>query len=308
MIPVTILEFVLVGEYPFDLGANPGASLRGGLYETLAAMYDTGDAALSRYDTDTNPVAWLLRLEDMQKTGGKDAPRPIAIRPPRVGMEGKEQTITMALYGRGVDAAPMLISAVAAMGTVGVGRNRKHTRYALSEVRAIDPLTKQKIVILDGAGKQVAPLPTPPSAEIYAQFAQLMHSTQLSMQFLTPTRIVDQGKLCHQPDFRPWFQRLIERIRQISDLYAVPVWIPFHDLLPAAEGVRIRHDATRWQEMWSHSRMDGMTKPASGFIGEAQYEGELTTLLPYILVGQALQVGKNTIKGAGWYEIGYRWR
>ncbi len=308
MIPITVLEFVLAGDHPLDLGANPGSSLRGALYETLAAMYDTGDAAQSRYDTDTNLVAWLMRLEDLQKTGGKDAPRPIAIRPPQPFVKGEEQTFTMALYGRGVDAAPLLISAVAAMGAVGVGRNRKHTRYTLSEVRAIDPLTKQKTPILDRAGKQIAPLPTPPSAEIYMQFAQLLHPTQLNVQFLTPTRIVDRGALCHQPDFRPWFQRLTERIRQISDLYAAPVWIPFHDLLPAAEVVRITHTATRWQEMWSHSRIDGTTKPSSGFIGEVQYEGELGALLPYILVGQALQVGKNAIKGGGWYNVLYHWR
>ncbi|NDJ54424.1 MAG: CRISPR system precrRNA processing endoribonuclease RAMP protein Cas6 [Chloroflexi bacterium] len=307
MIPIVQLEFVMHSEYPLDLGANPGSSLRGALYETLAVMYDTGDPVRSRHDTETNLVAWLLRLEDAEKTGGKDAPRPVTLRPPQRGSED-EQAFTLALYGRAIAAAGLLVSAVAAMGQIGVGRERKHHKFKLGEVRATDPLTRQTTVILDAHGEQIAALPTPPSAETYANFAQMLATEQVTLRFITPTRIVDHGALCRQPAFRPLFQRLIERIRQISDLYAEPVWVPFRDLLEVAEAVRLTSDRTRWQELWSHSRIEGMSKPMSGYVGEAVYAGDLTALLPYLLVGQALQVGKNAIKGAGWFEVVYRWR
>ncbi|NUQ05474.1 MAG: CRISPR system precrRNA processing endoribonuclease RAMP protein Cas6 [Anaerolineae bacterium] len=320
MIPITLLECTLYSDYPIDLGANPGSSLRGALYETLAAMYDTGDSAKSRHDSETNPVAWLLRLEDEVKTGGKDAPRPIAIRPPRPepgllsAMSGSQSGATtafvIALYGRARDVAGLIVSAVASTGGIGMGRGRERGagRYTLRRVRALDPLTGQGTEIVDMQGRQIAELPSPPSAEAYAHFAALLQADRLSVQFITPTRIIDHQALCKQPAFRPWFQRLLERIRQISDLYAEPVWIPFAELLGAADVIQTADDQTYWQELWSHSRIDGMYKPVSGFVGKVEYTGEFDLLLPYLLVGQSLQVGKNAIKGGGWYEMTYRWR
>lgn len=309
MIPVTLLEFVVESDFPLDLGANPGSSLRGALYEALAAMYDTGDSVRSRYDFDINPVAWLLRLEDEDKTGGKDTPRPIAIRPPlplRTSGEGSVMAETrlafiIALYGRGRDAAGLIISAVASMGKLGVGRGRG--KFELRGVRVRDPLTAQPTEVIDAHGQQVAEMPPPLCAETYQQFAARLQQDQLTVRFITPTRIVDRRTLCGKPIFRAWFQRLIERTRLISELYAEPVWIPFRELLKQAETIELIKDETRWQEMWSHSRYDGTYKPVSGFVGAASYTGKLEPLLPYVLLGQALQVGKNAIKGCGWYEI-----
>src|SRR5215211_2964153 len=131
MIPVTLMEFVIEGDYAIDFGANPGASLRGALYEALAAMYDTGDPAYSRHDLDTNPVAWLLRLEDNQTSGGKDVPRPIALRPPLV-VSNEQTSFGISFYGRGQETLSMVISAVSAMQTLGLGRGRK--RFKLRSV------------------------------------------------------------------------------------------------------------------------------------------------------------------------------
>jgi CRISPR-associated endoribonuclease Cas6 len=307
MIPLLLLDFTLEAEdgAPLDLGANPGASLRGALYEALAAMYDTGEPVHSRHDADTNPVAWLLRLEDDEKTGGKDAPRPLALRPPPT-LNAVQHTFTIALYGRGCDLTPMILSAADAMGGVGIGRGRQKTWLVAVNLR--DPLTGQLTPLIDRQGKQIATLPLPTSPEVYTRFAALLASDSLTVRFITPTRIVAKGELCRQPTLRPWTQRLLERIRTMSELYADPVWIPFNDLLTAADHVVLVKDETRWQELWSHSRMDGMYKPLSGFVGTAHYSGDVSALLPYLLVGQALQVGKNTIKGCGWYEIAYHWR
>jgi CRISPR-associated endoribonuclease Cas6 len=309
MIPILLLDCTLEaadGE-PLDLGANPGASLRGAIYEALAAMYDTGETISSRHDTETNPVAWLLRLEDAEKTGGKDPPRPLAIRPPQAST-ARQHTFTLALYGRGCDAAPMILSAVAALSGIGVGRDRQLHQARLTGVSARDPLTSQTTPLIDAAGRQIAPLPAPVSPDVYTPFATLLASESLTVRFITPTRIIVGGELCRQPILTHWLHRLLERIRTLTELYAEPVWIPFADLLKAADSVKLAEDETQWQEMWSHSRLDGMYKPLSGFVGTAHYSGDVNALLPYLLVGQAIQVGKNTIKGCGWYEIAYRWR
>jgi hypothetical protein len=286
VIPVTLLRFHIQPEAGFDLGPAPGSSLRGALYVALSQRYP-GDETID----------WLLRLEDTNTSGGKDVPRPIAVRPL---LPGGPPEFSLAFYGRAIGAAEKVVNAVPTMGQVGVGRGRR--RFTLTGVDVVHPLTGQAKPVASAAGGLAHALPQPPDARQYQAYASLMDTDTLSIRFLTPTRIVLDGHLCHRPLFRPWFQRLLERTRQIGALYAdEPHWVPFRDLLAVADGVTIASDDSRWQEAWSGSRRDGMVKPVSGFIGDVTYRGDLAPLLPYVLLGQSLQVGKNTIKGFGWY-------
>lgn len=303
MIPVSVLAFDIDPEPGFDPGRAPGSSLRGALYMALNTLYDTNQPVESRYEMDDNPVGWLLRLQDDDTSGGKDVPRPIAVRP---FLDNTPNTFALAFYGQARETIPMVVSAVPVMGQIGVGNGRR--KFVLRGVRSIDPITGQSLPLLDAAGKATGSVPEPPGAAAYQQMAALLTPDAVTVRFLTPTRIIQQGRLSHEPVFRAWFQRLLERLRLISEVYtAEPVWIPFRDLLAAADVVTICRDDTHWHESWSGSRRDGMVKPLGGFIGSVQYAGPLRDLLPYLLLGQALQVGKNTIKGCGWYEVALQW-
>jgi len=58
----------------------------------------------------------------------------------------------------------------------------------------------------------------------------------------------------------------------------------------------------------SQSRRLGRLTPVSGFIGTATYQAARSTwaaLVPYLLWGQEIHVGKNATKGDGWYEVSY---
>ncbi|HML22996.1 MAG TPA: CRISPR system precrRNA processing endoribonuclease RAMP protein Cas6 [Aggregatilinea sp.] len=306
MIPLTLLDVHISASYPLDFGANPGSSIRGALYETLRTMYDTGAAVRAREDVDENPTAWLLRLEDDETSGGKDVPRPIAIRPPLTAGV-RDTSFGVSLYGRGQDQLPMVLSALNAMQQIGLGRGRN--RFTLDRIDLLDPITYQPTPLLDGQGHRLGDLRTAPGEAAYVKLAEMLRPDRIAVDFLTPTRIVEQKHLVHEPQFKPWFQRLLERIRVISEVYTdTPVWVPFKDLLADAERVTLAENDTRWIEMWSGSRRDGAMRPTSGFAGRAVYEGDLSRVLPWLVLGQAIQVGKNTVKGCGWYRLRYAWR
>jgi hypothetical protein len=305
MIPISLLDFHIETKFPLDFGANPGSSLRGALYEALQVMYDHDYPVQSRHEAEANPVAWLLRLEDYETTGGKDVPRPFAIRPPRMNHQTQSQ-FGMAFYGQGQNYIPLALSAWDAIQQIGLGRGRQ--KFHLAGVFARDVLSGHSRLLVKAGGEVVGEIPPPPSAQAYQGLAKLLKSKELSLRFLTPTRIVDQKVLQHQAQFLPWFKRLLERTRTISELYLPePLWIPFADLLGQARQVKILKDQSQWQEMWSGSRRDGEMKPASGFVGQVSYQGDFEELLPWILLGQNLQVGKNTVHGGGWYEVLYDW-
>jgi len=307
MIPVTVLQIDVQGKSPFNLGRAPGSSIRGALYAALRVMYDTEYKVTSRDDIDFDKVGWLLRLEDEETSGGKDVPRPIAIRPPlTIPRHSSQFSFGLSFYGKAQASIHAVMSAVVqSMGTLGIGRGRQ--TFEVTGISWIDPLTGQATPLLQG--QSIKPIPNSPSDKSYERLADMLQSDRLTVNFMTPTRIIQKKKLSHQPIFRHWFQRLVERIRTISEIYTEnPVWIPFREVLTQADTIKLTEDDTQWYEAWSGSRRDGMVKPVSGFVGQATYEGDLSQLLPYILLGQALQVGKNTIKGCGWYQVQYHWQ
>src|SRR5690606_6507391 len=116
----------------------------------------------------------------------------------------------------------------------------------------VDPLLRQQTPLIDSTGVAVGELPQPPNSAVYQRLSEMLAVDELTVRFLTPTRIVDDNHLSHRPRFRAWFQRLLERVRVISELYCDPVWIPFRDLLAIADSIGILEDGTRWQENWSH--------------------------------------------------------
>ena len=127
---------------------------------------------------------------------------------------------------------------------------------------------------------------------------------RLSIEFLTPTRLIEQGRLVQRPLMRPLVQRLIERISSLWEHYgegSPP--LDFPALMAAADQVRTVEDSTRWVDLESYSRRRDARTPIGGFVGRAVFEGPLTPLLPWLIWGEYTHVGKNAVKGDGWYRI-----
>jgi hypothetical protein len=131
-----------------------------------------------------------------------------------------------------------------------------------------------------------------------------IRNSQLAIRFLTPTRLVDKGRLVHQPDFRVLMQRLLERLSALAREFGdTPLALDFGGLIRQAAAVQLVADDTRWVELESYSTRLGRSTPLGGFIGEATFTGDLAPFLPWLLWGQFTHVGKDAVKGNGWYAI-----
>ncbi len=75
-------------------------------------------------------------------------------------------------------------------------------------------------------------------------------------------------------------------------------------LVGLARQVRLAEDGTRWVELESYSTRQRRATPISGLVGRAVYEGELAPFLPWLVWGQFVHVGKDAVKGNGWYVMG----
>ncbi|MGQ0570692.1 MAG: CRISPR system precrRNA processing endoribonuclease RAMP protein Cas6, partial [Armatimonadota bacterium] len=69
------------------------------------------------------------------------------------------------------------------------------------------------------------------------------------------------------------------------------------------EEVRLTRCDVRWVDWERFSSRQQTTMKFGGIVGEATYEGEVGQLMPLLLVGEAVHVGRHCVFGNGRYEV-----
>ena len=123
---------------------------------------------------------------------------------------------------------------------------------------------------------------------------------RIVVRFLTPTELkVDQG-IAASPDFPVLFARARDRIATLRSLYGGgPLDLDFRALGDLSQQVRMtRCDVTRLEAERRSSRT-GQTHSLGGFVGEAEYEGNLNAFYPFLRAAEWTGVGRQTVWGKG---------
>lgn len=152
------------------------------------------------------------------------------------------------------------------------------------------------------------------------QRGEVSGPVRVAVEFLTPTRIIKKGHLDKSARFTPLFHRLLERLLALDRQYSgevVPALekrqagdgLPVeeerawkNELLALADTVELVDRQTRWVEVWSYSSRQARQTPIGGLVGRAVYQADRSVwarLLPFLLWGTVVQVGKNAVKGSG---------
>ena len=79
--------------------------------------------------------------------------------------------------------------------------------------------------------------------------------------------------------------------------------IAFSELGKAAEQIKTVHSAIRWISQKRKSSRTGQSHILSGIIGDICFAGDLRPFLPYLALGEYIQVGKGAAFGNGRYEM-----
>ncbi len=309
------LRFTLEVLQPLTLPEPRGAALRGALFESLWRQH--GETALG----------------SLVEPGGQ-LPRPYTIEPPLTASgqyaAGQQLTFGLTLFAAAHDLVPSLIGAVRQWQTVGIGaRQSRHageTRYRgrrgrvrLLRVLAENPFTAQRQVLWasdwqHGRQPDLSPTLVITAAHVAAaaQNWPLDERCAIQLTFHTPTRLIAHGQLVRSPQPRVLVARLMQRLRALGQAFAAgdTPGLPSDDpqaLLAHAAAITLQADETAWMDQWSPSRRLRRTTPIGGFVGRASWEGEqaaMRSLLPLLLWGSLVHVGKDTVKGNGWYDLG----
>lgn len=316
MFPLTTthLRFVCEATTPLRLEIETyraGQNLRGALGAVMTRAYCAGDANDSAHIA-TCPVHWLLAANEKpgQERRGYALVPPIPQddSPDRLYETGQRFEFGITLFGNALKFLPYFVLAVPEMGRMGVGIGRG--KFALKSVWAENPLTHARECLLAANDNLVR---TPTLTMTHAEIERIANSEwrmadgewHVAIDFLTPTRLIDDGDLAKAPAFDVLFARLLKRLDDLAEEYCGGTGRPREEidvLENLAAHVRLAESQTRWVEVWSGSTRRGKPSPLSGIVGRAVYAAERKVwhaLLPWLLWGQIAQVGKSTVKGNG---------
>jgi hypothetical protein len=142
-----------------------------------------------------------------------------------------------------------------------------------------------KVTALEGRGVLHLPL-----------VAAIQPADRVRVHFLTPTEI----KGAERPDFGPLFARLRDRISTLRASYGGgPLEIDFKSMGERAARIAMTRCDLQHVKAERTSRATGQRHPLGGFIGVAEYEGDVAEFLPYLEIARWTGVGRQTVWGNG---------
>ena len=311
------LEFTATALTPVALGEQSGSALRGAVAGALWERFCTNKAAPTCADCPLIrlcPVAALVApMRDEDQKGSDQRPRPYVLRPPRDGAHtyapGESLRFGLALFGAAAALYPFVVMAASELERGGLGMRlpqlggRRGT-LRLSAIDAVSPLTGARQSLYSSADGQVQQPAMPLDAASVRAHAATLSADRVTLRLHTPMRLIEQDRLLKRIALRPLIQRLMRRLDDLSLAYGDgPLGLDFRALLDHAETVRVAEDCTRWVDVVSMSSRQQRRTPIGGLIGEASFVGDLAPLHELIVWGSLVHVGKNAVKGDGWYSI-----
>ncbi len=315
----THLEFTVQAVTPLELDDFSGAALRGNFFNAIWQRFCTNKGAPSCAACplhDSCPVSALVAPLREENPRGQDIPRPYVIIPPqeegRRYQVGEQFSFGMTLIGSIVQLLPYILLSMKQLEQEGLGHRLEENkwqrgRFQVERVECYHPFTRDRQTIYEKGDLRIqVPVITVQPQEHRIRAASL-NTEKITLCFVTPLRLVDRERIVNQARFSPLVQRLLERYSALDRYYGNHElnidWEEKSAWLHLADGIECSQDNTRWQDLRSYSNRQKRAMQIGGLVGTATFVGNLTPFLELLVIGELIHVGKNVVKGDGWYRI-----
>jgi hypothetical protein len=310
------LEFTATDATPLELDDQAGSSIRGaivgGLWDKFCANKAAPACAACPLVAVCPVAALIAPMREDGEVGGGQRPRPYVVRPPGGGrryVPGESFAFGLALIGPVAQLFPYVFMAASEIEQSGLGRRLsanggRRGALQIDAIAAVHPLIGARQPLYTRGRPQVQAPGLPVAPADVAAFAAALPADRLTLCFQTPLRLIDGDRLVRRFDLQPFVARLAWRLDQLAVAYGAgaPLVGPdrFRDL---AARVRVADERTRWVDVVSYSSRSRQRTPIGGLVGAVSLEGDLADLRELLVWGTLIHVGKNAVKGDGWYRI-----
>jgi len=318
------VRFVAEATTLIEMDAFKGSALRGAWQSYINKAYCGAPLAVKATPEHqaTCPVCYLTARDT-----GPESRRPFALRPPlsrqNLYQPGERFEFTFSLFGQHtLFLFPYIALGLNEVGKVwGLGRYQPELngrgRYRLVRIEAYNPHTGNQQVIMPEEQRIINMPQIPVTAQSIEQRKQkllkmLSSGTPLVLHFHTPLRLIYHNHLLRIFHFPAFFQRLAERAFAVNQHITDQTPDEARDSLRKflayslsfAEKVRVLQDKLTWWDVKGYSSRLKRYHYLGGLIGKVHLQADdWEPLLPLLLWGESLQVGKNVVKGGGWFTV-----
>lgn len=233
-------------------------------------------------------------------------PHPFVIEPPLTEQTefqaGDEFEIGLVLFGKSISFLPYFVYTFDQMGRLGLGKGRG--KFELIKAHAVtDLIGEQQEQIYDSSYQMLNG-----NFKVWSLSDILSNNTpqnigKISIQLVTPTRILHKNGLVQSIPFDLFMRTLLRRISLLGRIHCESDWdLPYKDILSQAEQqAKLVNSNTSWYSWERYSNRQRTRMNMGGIVGIFIYEGELAPFMPLIVLGQFTHIGKNTTFGLGKY-------
>jgi len=313
-------NFRLTAKEPIILPAYKGSTFRGGFgyafKRVVCAIRDKEcpdcilkEKCIYSYVFETPPPS---DTRIMRKY--KSAPHPFVIEPPaekRRGYKpGDEIQFGLTLIGRAIDYLPYFIYTFDELGKIGIGKGK--AKYELKEVlcdgKTIYDSETKTLKSFESVSLDVG-IPTlekgPVRPDLPGGGEGGFFNKQLTLNFLTPTRIIFDGHLTLDLEFHILIRNLLRRLSLLYYFHCNgdPSEWDFKGIIEQSKEIKVEEKNLRWYDRERYSGRQETRMKMGGLVGEITFEGDVEPFMPLIKAGEVFHVGKGTGFGLGKYRI-----
>lgn len=232
------------------------------------------------------------------------APHPFVIEPPqdsRTQLEpGEEFELRLILIGRGNDYVAHFIYAFDELGKTGLGRGRGKAEL----VSLTAPTDIETKVLYDKREELVLGTAPVLGPDAIARRCGELRGKPIRLTFETPTRIKRHERFTSEPSMENILPSLLRRLHSLEYFHCdgAEEW-DVAGLLSMAREARMRRCETTWQDIERYSQRQERRMQLGGFVGHAEFDPIPEPLLPHLVWGELVHMGKASAFGFGKYRI-----
>jgi CRISPR-associated endoribonuclease Cas6 len=310
------LRFSFVAREPIQFPAGKSANILRGAFGTIfrrIACLPHCVSAATCPERMTCPYAQLFEpsantAEGRGPSGLADHPRPFVFRAVHLDAQafsvGQPFHFDLNLFLTDSNATAYLILTFAQLAREGLGPERR--KVELVSVCKRDERDRPGSVVYQDGMIQGRSNVTPLSLNLLPGKNEQAIS-RLVVKFVTPTELKVGQHLAPRPEFGVLATRIRDRVSTLRELYdstgAGPLPIDFREFGERAGRVRMTRCEIRSVDVERRSSRTSQTHSIGGFVGEAEYEGDLTEFVPYLRVATWTGVGRQTVWGKGEIDL-----
>jgi hypothetical protein len=286
--------------FPPDKAANILRGALGVIFRRIACVPECDDARTCGI-RHTCPYANVFApvADDEGPSGLADPPRPFVFRARHLDgltiLPGQSFHFDLHVFALDPAVLAYFVLTFAALAREGLGPRRG--KADLQRVRRIALGAFPEQILFEGSTQMMAGSIQPASLDL----SPVADAPQkVRVEFLSPTELKYDKRLASRPEFPILFGRIRDRISTLRRLYGEgPLDIDFQGSAARAAAVRMTSFESRRVEAGRFSSRTGQSHSIGGFVGVAEYEGDLAEFLPYLEAGRWTGVGRQSVWGKG---------